>query len=564
MTTLSLIINVLGGLAIFIYGMTLMSDGLNQVAGERMRSILRMFSANRFVGILSGTAVTAVIQSSSASTVMVIGFVNAGLLTLVQAIGIIFGANIGTTVTAQLVAFDIAWIIMPSIILGLGLNFFPSRTMKGWGITVLGLGFLFFGMGLMSNELKVLGQEDWFRNMFQVFECAPVDGWIPPFRLLGALFVGLLATFIIQSSSACTGIVLALGASGLIDLYTGVALILGSNIGTTVTAQLAALTANRVAKQAALAHTLFNCIGVLLMISTFWIILPGTKDPVFFHLVKVLSGDGADALPRQMANAHTIFNVCTTLVLVAFIPLLARICEKLIPVRQEKQKFVKLEPHLLDTPEIALSQTGYSIRKMLKKSWKMVDCALKIYNRNDERNQEKVKGLDKNEEKVDMYQRDITSYLSHLMCKPITEIQADRIPKLIHCTNDAERIGDHTFAIKDMITRFLEGENRLSEAAEAEYASLHKLLSKQADCVTALLEAPSVTLQKQAFDIENEIKKACDSCESNHLKRMSEKTCTLETGLFYMEILSELRIVSRHFANIAERAASFTEHRKLA
>lgn len=551
--------NVFGGLAIFIYGMTLMSDGLNKVAGEKMRTVLRLFSANRFIGILSGTAVTAVIQSSSASTVMVIGFVNAGLLSLVQAIGIIFGANIGTTITAQLVAFNISWIIMPAIILGVLLGFIPQRSIKGWGIAVLGLGFLFLGMNCMGGELKLLSKSEYFNSLFQLFQCTPVDGWIPPVKLLGAIGVGILATCIMQSSSACSGIVIALGASGLIDLYTGVALILGSNIGTTITAQLAAMTANRVAKQTALAHTFFNVTGVILIVATFWIVPEGTNDPVFFQLVKMLSGDAASDLPHQIANAHTIFNVCTTLVLAGFIPMLAKLCERLIPVR-EKNKIVKLDPHLLHTPEIALLQTSDAIRKMLKKAWSMVDCALRIYNQNDELNRERVKHLDKNEEKVDLFQQDITSYLTKLMCHPISSVQAERIPRLIHCTNDAERIGDHTAIIRDLTTQFLTGTNRLSAAAEAEYRDLQEKLTSQAECVLALMCKPSVALQNKAFVLEKSIKLACDEYEANHMKRMNEKKCNFDTGLYYIEILSEIRKISRHFDNISERSASFSEY----
>lgn len=229
---------VFGGLAIFIFGMKLMSDGLHHVAGEKMRSILRMFSANRVVGVISGTLVTCVIQSSSASTVMVIGFVNAGLLSLVQAMGLIFGANIGTTITAQLVAFDIAWIIMPSIILGLLMSFVPRQRIANWSETIIGFGFLFLGMETMSATLKVMAQNPTFMKAFQTFQCAPVDGTIPFMALLGAIGIGLVATCIVQSSSACSGIVIALGASGLLDIYTAVALILGSNIGTTITAQI--------------------------------------------------------------------------------------------------------------------------------------------------------------------------------------------------------------------------------------------------------------------------------------------------------------------------------------
>ncbi|MBE6400706.1 MAG: Na/Pi cotransporter family protein, partial [Verrucomicrobia bacterium] len=433
-----LLLNVFGGLAIFIFGMKLMSDGLHNVAGDKMRTVLRLFSANRFVGILSGATVTAVVQSSSASTVMVIGFVNAGLLTLVQAIAIIFGANIGTTITAQIVAFDIKWIIMPSIILGLLLSFVPARSIRNWSETVIGLGFIFLGMTTMSSQLKTLASDPAFMQLFQTFNCAPVDGVIPPLALLGAIGVGVVATFIVQSSSAVSGIVIALGVGGLVDIYTAVALILGSNIGTTVTAQLASLTANRVAKQAALAHTLFNVLGVVIIAVTFWFTIDG--EPIFFKAVTWFS-DGND-LPRQIANAHTLFNVTATVVLVGFIPLLAKICERVIPLDKGQTKFQRLEQHLLYTPSIALAQTAGALRKMLKKSWQIVDCTLCLYNKNDEKNQAVLKQLEKREADIDERQKDITDYLAKLMQVKLTTQEAEQIPLLLHCTNDAERLGD--------------------------------------------------------------------------------------------------------------------------
>ena len=486
---ISLLINVFGGLAIFIFGMKLMSDGLHKAAGERMRTILRFFSANRFMGVLSGTVVTTIIQSSSATTVMVVGFVNAGLLNLLQAIGIIFGANIGTTITAQLVAFNIAWIIMPSIIIGLLLVFLDNPTVQGWGDTVLGFGFLFLGMSFMSNELKVLSHNEAFMNAFRLFDCAPVNGWIPPGALIGAIGIGLITTMIIQSSSACTGIIIAMGAGGLLNFYTAVALVLGSNIGTTVTAQLAAIPANRIAKQAALAHTLFNIVGVLLAISTFWIKIGDTDAPIFFSLVNSLSGNSD--LPRHIANAHTVFNVCTTLLLLPFVPLLAKLCEKIIPQTEKKVKYQRLEPNLLATPAIALSQTTTTLRKMLKKAWKMVDCAWDTYEKDDEKTQEKAQKLERREQRVDELQQEITDYLSMLMQKELSPGQAAAIPVLIHCTNDAERIGDHTETILELISHLKTDVARLSDSARQELAGLHEILRRQVECTLLLLEKNS-------------------------------------------------------------------------
>ncbi len=549
----SMLIQALGGLAIFIIGMKMMSDGLHHVAGNRMRSILKVFSANRFVAIISGTVVTCVIQSSSASTVMVIGFVNAGLLTLAQAMGLIFGANIGTTITAQVVAFNISWIIMPAIICGLLMSFIPRKKIVDWGETIIGFGFLFFGMKIMSGELKQLADDPLFMQAFQTFRCAPVNGVISPLSLAGAIGIGMLATLIIQSSSACTGIIIALGASGVLDIYTAVALVLGSNIGTTITAQLAAITTNRVAKQTALGHTLFNTIGVLITAGSFWITING--EPVFFKLIKMLSPD--NDLPRQIANAHTVFNIATTIILIPFIPHLTKICEKIIPVQHSKVKYQRLEPHLLDTPGIALAQTASALRHMLKKSWKMVDCALNIYNHNDEKNQMAVRKLDKYEAEVDQSQRDITEYLSKLMSKELTTLEASQIPLLLHCTNDAERIGDHTEIICSIMDKLQEDKLRFSVNAENEFESLHQSLRNLAENTVKLLEKKSDEVIHHNLSLIKELNSELDSSETEHISRINNGSCSPNVGILYLELLEEFRKISRHLENINDRAGVF-------
>ena len=544
---------VFGGLAIFIYGMKLMSDGLHQVAGEKMRGILRMFSANPLVAVASGAAVTCVIQSSSASTVMVIGFVNAGLLTLTQAMGLIFGANIGTTITAQLVAFDISWIIMPSIIAGLLLSFYKQQKIANWSETVLGFGFLFLGMELMSNELKTLAQLESFKSVFLTFQCAPVNGMIPVGALLGAVLIGLVATMVIQSSSACSGIIIALGVSGLLDIYTAVALILGSNIGTTVTAQLAAITANRVAKQAALAHTLFNVIGVVVICITF--LIPWGNEPVFFAVIKKLSLNGS--VPRQIANAHTVFNVFTTLVLLPFIPVLVKVCEKFIPVKAGRIRYQYLEPHLLDTPPIALTQSTYALRRMLQKAWKTVNCALNLYNRNDAKNQLLASQLAKREADIDERQKNITEYLSLLMGKKMTSQEASQIPLLLHCTNDAERIGDHTAIIQGIISQMQENKLRFSPEAEKEYDLLHDKLTEIADLSAEMLtKCTTEQLQKSAV-LHSDMERLLNEFESEHVARINSGNCSPQVGILYLELLSEIRKIARHLLNIDERAKMF-------
>ena len=547
------VLQVLGGLAIFIFGMKLMSDGLRRVAGEKMRTILRLFSSNRFVAVATGAVVTGVIQSSGASTVMVVGFVNAGLITLVQSIGLILGSHIGTTVTAQLVAFDLNWLIMPSIIIGLIFGFLPDRRIANWSDTILGLGFLFLGMLTMSNELRDLANYEPFVRALGSVDCRPVNGVIPLLPMFGALFIGAFATFAMQSSSACTGVLVALGAADLLDIHTALVLVMGANIGTTLTAQLAAITANRIAKQAALANTLSNTIGALITMATFWITVDG--EPVFLKLVEWVSmGAG---IPRQIANAHTIFNVCTTVMWLPFVDLLAKICEKLIPVEETQVVYERLEPHLLNTPSIALTQTAAALRKMLKKSWKMIDCALNVYNRNDDRNRVLEKQLPQREADIDARQKAITEYLSKLMLRPLTDKESGQIPLLLHCTNDAERIGDHAEIIHAAVLHLQEEHLRFSRKAEAEYDKLHDMLAKLAGATLKMLEAPTAEHRAEAARLQERIQQMLDRSETEHFTRISNGDCKPQVGMLYLELVEEMRKISRHLENIHERAAMF-------
>ena len=549
-----LFVNAMGGLALFLFGMKLMSRGLQKTAGEKMRTALRFFSSNRLAGILSGTVVTSVVQSSSVTTVMVIGFINAGLLTLQQSVGIIFGANIGTTITAQIVAFKIGVIIMPSIILGLGLTFFRNEKVVQLGESLLGLGLLFFGMEIMSGELKQLADHPAFVSAFQRFDCTPTpNGIIPPGALFGAIGIGLVATMIVQSSSACIGIVIALSAGGIMDLYTAVGILLGTNIGTTVTAQLAALTANRVARQAALLHTLFNVIGVLIAVVSF--LIPWGGEPAFFRLIRTVSGGGA-SLERQIANAHTLFNVGTTLLLIPFMSVLPKICETIIPVKTDVH-YTRLEPHLLNTPAIALSQTAAELRKMLKRAWKMTDTALKIYAHNDEHNQERVRTLPQREEEIDARQHDIADYLTALMLKPLSPRESRQIPVLIHCTNDAEKIGDYAMELCELMKRIKADKVQFSEDAESELERIHGQLETLTENAIDLLKENHTRNPETAHAAHAEMQKMLDEAELTHMNRLYEGKCITKNGVLFMELLEKIRKIERHIFNITERAGDF-------
>ena len=562
-----LIITVLGGLAIFIFGMKLMSDGLQLIAGQKLKGILRFFTKNRFIAILAGAIVTGAIQSSSACTVMVVGFVNAGLLTLTQAIGIIFGANIGTTVTAQMISFNLGGLALPAVIIGSIVMMFSKQTViKGWGQTIFGFGFLFFGMGLMGGELKLLSKFPSFIEFFSHFNCAPVDGYMSVWPVLGAISIGAAMTVLIQSSSATIGIALALAMGGLINFYTAVPLILGDNIGTTITALLASIGTNERARQTALAHMLFNVLGALYMFILFFIPYPGTDIPIFLYLINAITaGDVFAVIPeniaRHIAMAHTLFNILNVIIFLPFIAIIAKICNIIIKVNDEKSiKIQYLEPHLLETPSVALEQVIISLRHMLNEAWEMISSVgndVVISGKTDERFYEKMM---KREAGVDEMQADITDYLVQLTRKELTSSQAEIIPILMHCTNDSERVGDHAEIMYNLVKRLNLSGRKLSEDAVVDLKQVWQLLCHQAHLILLYLETPTHKGVEASLLKGRQLSLYTNKYERNHIKRLKKGNCKVASGIVYIELLTEFDRISNHLVNIAERMPEIQRH----
>ncbi|MDD5727544.1 MAG: Na/Pi symporter [Victivallales bacterium] len=562
------IVAVLGGLALFILGMQMMSEGLQSVAGDNMRRLLQFFASNRFIAVLAGTAVTAVIQSSSACSVMVIGFINAGLLKLFQAIGIILGADIGTTVTAQIISFKLGALALPAIIIGAFLVMVVKNNQaEGWATTILGFGLLFFGMGMMGSELKTIGTFPTFIRFFSSFDCLPAAGsMMPPGHVLGAFAIGGLLTVIIQSSSASIGIIMALAGSGLINFYTAMPLMLGANVGTTITAVLASIPANRRGKQVALAHVLTKSFGTVYMLALFYVNWPGTDIPIFMYLVNELTkGNVFAAIPqntmRHVANAHTLFNFINVMFFIPLIGPLDKLCNYLIPVETEKAKQVTfLEPLLLETPAIALEQVIQSIRYMVKESWAMVNCAMQNHFLLLNTDAGKEVELEQREENIDRLQAEITAYLVKLTRRELTPSRAEVIPVLMHCTNDAEKIADHTENIIGLTHRLKKTDRQLSELGKKEINELWTLLKDEADNVINSLNKRLPAGVQNALNDEKQINKLVDSFEKSHVARLSKGQCDPVVGVIFIEMLAELEKIGDHLSNIAERTPQIQKH----
>ena len=551
-------IAVLGGVGFLIFGMSQMSDGLRDAAGDKLKNMLRLFTKNRVSALAAGAVVTAGVQSSAAVTVMVTGFINAGLLTLRQSLGIIFGANIGTTVTAQIISFDIAGAALPAVALGVLLGFSKRRAVKGVGKAFIGFGLLLMGMKIMSDKVAVLNDIPGFHALFSSVDCTPRGGIVPPVPLVGALLFGLVVTAILHSSAAFAGVVLALAAGGEVNFITAFVLLLGSNVGTTVTTLVASVHLNRVAKQAALAHFIFNTFGALLMVILLYIPLHRGGPGVFLELVDILTpGDiaaGPQSLERHIAMAHTLFNVSVALVLLPFTGAFEKLCNKLLPIRDDSARRIRLlEPGLLNTPHVALKQCSAAIHNMLHQAWTMIDRSLNEHFIKRDLDEERIAELARMEDEVDDMQREITDYLVQLMHKPLSRELSELIPLLMHATNDAERIADHAKSIIILTRRLEEEDGNLSENAVGSIKRLWSILDDDARQVIDSLDGSRPIPVENALDDEREVGRLADKFEAEHIERLRKGECSAPTGVIYIEMLGELEKIDNRLTNIAER-----------
>lgn len=465
----SIIFQIIGGLAIFLLGMKLMSESLQTVAGNNLRSILKKLTSNRVLGLMAGAMMTAAIQSSSATSVIAVSFVNSGLMVLRQAVGVIIGANIGTTITGQLIAFKITSYAFPIIALGFAMFAFArTRRNQFWGRAILGLGLIFLGMTLMKDVLGPLKTSMAVKTFFTSFSTNP----------LLAVFAGTVITSLIQSSSATVGLTMTLAGAGLIDLQGAFYLVLGDNIGTTVTAQLSAIGASRTARQAAMAHTLFNVLGAVYMG-----LLISSSDGFILNLVRSTSGDPL----RQVANAHSMFNLFNALVFLPLVPLLTRLCRIIIPDREKRQSEeveLMLDENLLDSPALAIDNLEREVVKMAAYAEETVKGAISCF----------FRGLPKQgtimtmEDKVDYMQRDLTIYASKVFQRDLDQDQSLKLPVIIHTINDLERISDHAVNI-------VEARGRVSGTLDVKPDQLGESALKASQTVIRMLESTRISLE---------------------------------------------------------------------
>lgn len=529
MGSFEIFVGIFGGLGLFLYGMKLMSDGLESAAGEKLKGILEKVTSNRFVGVLVGAAVTSIIQSSSATTVMVVSFVNAGLMSLFQAVGVIMGANIGTTITAQMVSFKLDTIA--PIFIGAGAILIlvaKKKKTKDIAHIALGFGILFLGMGTMSGALKPIAETPAFTEFILV---------VGNNAFLG-LLTGLIMTAIVQSSSATTGILVALAATGAINMTLAFPVILGCNIGTCVTAILASVGANRTAKKAALLHLFFNIFGAI-------IFLPFVMQVT--NLVEMISPGN---VARQVANAHTIFNVAVTIIMFPLAGYLVKLVNFIIPgdSKVESKGAMYLDKQLLATPMIASGQVLKETIRMAQLARDNFELSMKAFL---ECSLECIDKVYDNESNINIIEKDITDYLIELSQHELTEENAKLVSKTYHTINDVERIGDHAENIVELASYRISNRLELSEEALSEIEDIYKITLKALD-LSITSYAQKETISIEAIEgIESNIDLLEIKYRNNNIKRLNAKQCMASSGVIFFDLLSNLERIGDHANNIA-------------
>lgn len=551
MSILNVLIQTIGGLGLFILGMKMMTEGLQMSAGKRIKKILGAVSSNRIIGCVTGAGVTAMVQSSSATTVMLIGFVSAGLMTLQQAVGVILGANIGTTLTAQLIAFKLTETALPAIAIGVSMKFFAKQKKYRYlGEVILGFGLLFFGMTVMKLGLTPIKNDPSFIEFFTKFDPSSAGG------LILCVCVGAVLTILVQSSSATIGLTMTLAAQGLLPFSGAMALVLGENIGTTITAELATIgSANINAHRAARAHTMFNVIGVALMLLIF---------PYFIRFIEIVTlnlgagpvteivdGDAVN-VARYIANGHTLFNVINATIFLFFLPMLIKAAIFLSPKEEDSEDIYRLPDFgtkFDDTPIAALARVRGEIIRMSETATRTLKDTVR---RIEDRDYKKLSRWKRIENHLDDMRKEITSYLTRIFQSDVSESEAKEISSLMRMTNNIERIGDSVENIAQLTEKIIEDDLQFTPFARADLKRISEKTIAFINLVTLGIHQPFENFMGQAEEMENMIDLMREEMKQGHISRLCNGDCILDPGMVFIDLLSNFEKIGDYCFNIAE------------
>ena len=531
---MNIVISLIGGLGLFLYGMSLMGEGLQKSAGDKLKKIIELLTSNVVMGVLVGTVVTGIIQSSSATTVMVVGFVNAGIMNLSQAIGVMMGANIETTVTAQLVSFNLEGIA--PIALGIGILFYlftSNQKTKHLSEILIGFGILFTGMEFMKDAVAPLAEYKAFTDALLYFSKNPVLGILAGFAITG----------IVQSSSASMGMLIALASQGILPLSSALPILYGDNIGTCVTSLLSSVGASRNARRAAVMHLSFNVIGTII----FMLVLNKPISAIVTHF------DPTDTA-RQIANAHTLFNLTNVIILLPFSKYIVKLANRLIPIKETESEIVNntkyLDERMFSTPSIALGNTVQEVVRMGHKATNSLEHSIAGFLN---KSNEDINKAFESEKVVNKLQKDILNYLLKLSKEPLRDDERFRTDLLFNTVNDIERVSDHAENIAELAMSVKEMNISFSDSAIREiYEIYNKTITNFKDALI-VLDVKDFELANKVLEVENEVNYLEKTFRNSHMIRLNNGSCTIDAGVLYLDLLTNLERISDHSTNIVKQ-----------
>lgn len=542
-----ILFSFLGGLGLFLYGIKAMSDGLQAVAGDKLRVILEKGTSSPIRGVITGTLVTSLIQSSSGTTVIAVGLVNAGLLTLRQAIGVIMGANIGTTVTAYLIGFNLKEYALPIIAIGVFFLFFSkSKKLNYIGQVIFGFGLLFYGMEVMGHGMKPLRSSELFINLM-----TNVDNN----SLLGVL-IGTVFTGIVQSSSATIGILQELANQGAVTISQAVPILFGMNVGTTVTALLAAIGTSVAARRTALSHFMFNVLGTMiflpLFLTGFFLIVVKFLTNMIYTLIPGIEGTWDSLNPMmQIAQIHGAFNISNTIILLPFVSVLATIVSRLIPSKDGELDLSPkyLEPRLLNNLPVALSNAKHELLRMGNIAFDTLGNSVEFFFTRKDENQKAARNC---ETIVDNLQKDIESYVVRAISgKNLPAVLSQKSHTILQAVGDLERVGDHAENIVELADYATAHSLVFSEQALEDLEKLTERVKQILLLALEALEKEDKQLAKEVIEKDDLIDEMEKNLRKAHIARVNDRTCSGNVGAVYLDVLSNLERIGDHSVNIA-------------
>lgn len=542
------IFNLIGGIALLMYGVDKLGENLEKASGNIMKRILSVLTGRLMSAFAVGTILTAIVQSSTAITVLTVGFVNAGLMSLSQAIGIIYGANIGTTVTAQLFAasysFKLTTYALPVLGIGFLINYMAKKpTIKNIGAAIMGFGLMFQGLALLNSGKDFLSHSPTVKYFFDTYATIPIVG----------ILLGIAVTALIHSSSATVALVMVLGQAGLLGsdptmaLRTAICIMLGDNIGTCVTAQLASLTGNINARRAAWAHTLYNVIGVLLA----WIFLPWFVASIQYITSVFMHSTNLNV---EIANSHTVFNVLSAVIFIPFTKYYVRFLETIIRERKtDAAAPVYLDRLLLDTPVAAFKATLLEIIRGTEISRRMIAAVMQSIQKHDETN---LNTVHDDETTVNRIQKDTIQYTVELSQHSLNNKMSELVPVMINSVNNIERIGDHAINLTMLTKSYIENNLTFSPQALSELKTVYELIEEMFDATIRSLKEDDASAAFEAIELEGRVDELCRSMQSGHIRRLEAGECTIESGIVYLDIVSYLERVADHICKVSQIRAN--------